>query len=91
MTDSTQATLVTDPDAMTDDGDAVDSDDTIDDDGLLAKVRASNHPAVRCGYCHEVALKGYETSAHDRRYCPKCRTVRAEDQRDLPLSEWWEH
>ena len=88
MTDSTQSTLVTD--APDDDGTGMNTDDTIDDDGLLAKVRDNYHPAVRCGYCQEVALKGYKRSAHGRRYCPKCDTVKAEDQRDHPLTEWWE-
>jgi len=85
MSDSNQATLVTDGDA----GDAMNTDDTIDDDGLLPKVRDNDHPAIRCGYCQEVALDGYDVSAHGRDYCPECRTVKAADQRDAPLTEWW--
>lgn len=86
---STQSTLVTDATDSENDSAVMDSDDTIDDDGLLDKVRSSSHPAVRCGYCHDVALKGYKTSAHGREYCPECQTVRAADQRDEPLSPWW--
>jgi len=77
MSDSSQATLVTDGDDA-----AMNSDDTIADDGLLAKVRDSDHPAIRCGYCQEVALDGYEVSAHGRDYCPECQTVKGADQRN---------
>ena len=74
MSDTTQATFMSDG--------STDTEATIDDDGLLDKVRDSDHPAVRCGYCQEVALKGYKTSAHGRRYCPECGTVKGSDQRN---------
>ena len=74
MSDTTHATFMSDG--------STDPEATIDDDGLLAKVRDSDHPAVRCGYCQEVALKGYKTSAHGRRYCPECGTVKGSDQRN---------
>lgn len=82
MSETTQATFMSDG--------STDTDDTIDDDGLLSKVRDTDHPAVRCGYCMEVALDGYDVSAHGRRYCPECDTVRAEDQRDnYTASKYW--
>jgi hypothetical protein len=81
MCETTQSTLVTDPDATDTGTTAVNSDDTFDDDGLLDKVRDSDHPAVRCGYCQEVALAGYKRSAHGRAYCPECGTVKGSDQR----------
>lgn len=90
MSDTTQATLVTDADEQNATDEPMNSDDTIDDEGLLAKVRNCDHPAVRCGYCQEVVLKGYKRSAHGRRYCPECQTVKASDQRDRVIMPWWE-
>ena len=82
MSDTTQATFMADG--------STDTENTIDDAGLLAKVRDTDHPAVRCGYCQEVAVAGYKRSAHARRYCPHCDTVKAEDQRDRANRGWWE-